>query len=81
MEENFWKALYCNATKSELAVLALYAQSVRHPYMNAICGPGGPNINMLDLDSLHQQIQWMGKCGSHQKLLKLCKSLHPLFLI
>lgn len=36
MEENLWKALHCTATKTELAVLALYAQSVTHLYMQHI---------------------------------------------
>jgi hypothetical protein len=33
MEQNLWDALHCPATKTELAVLALYAQAVSHPYM------------------------------------------------
>ena len=56
MEENLWKALHCTATKTELAVLSLYAQSVTHPYMRAIRAPGVRKINMLDLGPLHKRV-------------------------
>ena len=36
MEQNFWKALHCNATISELAVLVLYAKAISLPYMQHI---------------------------------------------
>jgi hypothetical protein len=35
--------------------LTLYAQSVRHLYMSAIC-KSGQNINMLDLGLLYQKV-------------------------
>ena len=47
MEQNLWNALHCTATKTELAVLALYAQAITHPYMWQICGPNSKEINML----------------------------------
>jgi len=36
-ESNFWKALHCTSTVTELAVLAIYAEAVSYPYMKAIC--------------------------------------------
>jgi hypothetical protein len=57
MEENLWKALHCTATKTELAVLALYAQAITHPYMRVIRSPKSEKVNMLDLGPLHQKIQ------------------------
>jgi hypothetical protein len=33
MENNLYKALKCNSTLTELAVLALYAQAISHPYI------------------------------------------------
>jgi hypothetical protein len=56
MEENLWKALHCTATKTELAVLALYAQSVTHPYMRHIRGSESKNLNALDLGPLHKKV-------------------------
>ena len=56
MEENLWKALHCTATKTELAVLALYAQAVTHPYMRSIRTPGNAKINMLELGPLHHKV-------------------------
>ena len=55
MEQNLWDALHCTSTLTELAVLALYAQSVSHPYMCAICKPGAEK-NMLDLGPLHHKL-------------------------
>ena len=54
MEKNLYKALHCNATKTELAVLALYGQAVSHPYMKEI--RGDPTLNMLNLGPLHKKI-------------------------
>ena len=53
MEQNLWNALHCNATKTELVVLALYAQVITHPYIQQICKPG---VNMLKLGPLHHQV-------------------------
>jgi hypothetical protein len=57
MEENLWKALHCDATKTELAVLALYAPTISHPYMRAIHGGTNSQINMLELAPLHYKVQ------------------------
>jgi hypothetical protein len=56
MEGNLWKALHCTQTKTELAVLALYAQAITHPYMRVIRAPG-QTVNMLDLGPLHQKVR------------------------
>ena len=56
MEENLWKALHCTATLTELAVLALYAQAVTHPYMKNVRVSGAVKVNMLDLGPLHQKV-------------------------
>ena len=45
MEKNLYNALKDPATLTELAVLALYAQAISHPYMHQI---RGKNQNMLD---------------------------------
>ncbi|KAF8804757.1 hypothetical protein BYT27DRAFT_7234587 [Phlegmacium glaucopus] len=44
------------ATKTEFAVLAIYAQAVSHPYMKAVCASGEKQQNMLDLGDLHQKV-------------------------
>ena len=54
MENNLHKALHCIPTITELAVLALYGQSVSHPYMKAL--RKDPKVNMLDLAPLHKKI-------------------------
>ncbi len=54
MEQNLWKALHCNATLTELAVLALYAQAISHPYMQQVRSP--KRLNMLDLGPLHKKV-------------------------
>ena len=56
MEQNLYKALHCAATKTELAVLALYAQVISHPYMLEICASGEKQKNMLDLGPLHHKV-------------------------
>ena len=56
MEQNLWNALHCTATKTELAVLALYAQAVTHPYMRVVHAPEAMQINMLDLGPLHHKV-------------------------
>jgi len=54
MEKNLYNALKDPATLTELAVLALYAQAISHPYMRQI---RGKNINMLDLAPLHLEVE------------------------
>jgi len=56
MEQNLWNALHCIPTRTELAVLALYAQAVTYPYMRIVHAPGVERINMLDLDPLHDKV-------------------------
>jgi hypothetical protein len=56
MEENLWAALHDTATLTELAVLALYAQAVTHPYMRVIRGSAKKKTNMLDLGPMHHKI-------------------------
>ena len=57
MEQNLWNALHCQATLTELAVLALYSQAISHPYMRAVRGPANAQLNMLDLRPLHHKVQ------------------------
>jgi len=54
MEKNLYNALKDPATLTELAVLALYAQAISHPYMRQI---RGKNQNMLDLAPLHLEVE------------------------
>ena len=54
MEKNLYNALKDTATLTELAVLALYAQSISHPYMRQI---RGKDLNMLDLAPLHLEVE------------------------
>jgi hypothetical protein len=56
MEENLWNALHCTATKTELAVLALYGLAVSNPYMKNIRGLQDEKVNMLDLGPLHKKV-------------------------
>jgi hypothetical protein len=56
MEQNFSKALQCDFTKSELAVLSLYAEAVSYPYMKSIRTSDEANQNMLDLGPLHSRV-------------------------
>ncbi len=51
METNLWNALHCSSTITELAVLAIYAESISYPYMKAI--RASSDRNMLNLGPLH----------------------------
>jgi len=55
MEKNLVKELNDIPTRTELAVLALYAQAVSHPYMKAI--REDPTTNALDLGLLNKKIE------------------------
>lgn len=57
MEANLYKALRDPATLSELAVLALYAQSVTYAYLERVRGPGTENVNILDLGPFHFEVR------------------------
>jgi hypothetical protein len=54
MEKNLYNALKDPATLTELAVLALYAQAISHPYIRQI---RGKDLNMLDLGPLHLEVE------------------------
>ena len=56
MEQNLWNALHCTATKTELAVMALYSQAISHPYMKVIRASGEKQQNMLDLGPFHKKV-------------------------
>ncbi len=53
MEQNLWNALKCNYTTTELAILAIYAETISYPYMKAIRASSDKNQNMLNLGPLH----------------------------
>lgn len=57
LEKNVYFGLQDIPTQTELAVLALYAQAISHPYMRHVRGPGTENVNMLDLGPLHFKVQ------------------------
>jgi hypothetical protein len=57
VERNVYLGLQDIPTQTELAVLALYAQAITHPYMKEVRGPGTEHVNMLDLALLHSRVQ------------------------
>lgn len=57
MEQNLWSALHDSKTKSELAVLAVYLNTVSAPYAKFIRGPGTEAVNMLDLGPYHYKLK------------------------
>ncbi len=70
MEQNLWNALECKATKTELAVLALYAQAISHPYIKHIRRLEAQKISMLDLGDYHKSVyKHMKKIIQHPSLL------------
>lgn len=56
MEENFVLALNNIPTWTELAVMAIYAEAVSHPYMKTLYDD--PTTNTLDLGPLNKKIQF-----------------------
>ena len=56
MESNLWKALHCTSTITELAVLAIYAETISYPYMKAIRTSDAQKKNMLDLGPFHSRV-------------------------
>ncbi len=54
LEENVYRGLQDPRTLAELAVLALYAQAVTHPYMRVV---RQPDLNGLRLGPLHEQVK------------------------
>ncbi|KAF9440204.1 hypothetical protein P691DRAFT_688470 [Macrolepiota fuliginosa MF-IS2] len=57
IEVNISNTLHDNPTLTELAVFILYSQSVTHPYMQHIHGPGTNNINVLELQGYHDKVK------------------------
>ncbi|KZP04520.1 hypothetical protein FIBSPDRAFT_713214, partial [Athelia psychrophila] len=57
MESNLLIALTDPPTLSEMAVMALYAQVISHPYIRAVHAPAAKDINMLNLGPLHHKIE------------------------
>ncbi|KAF8066031.1 hypothetical protein FPV67DRAFT_1417864 [Lyophyllum atratum] len=54
MEQNVYNGLHDSPTIHELSVLALYSQSISHPYMREV--RGGEQPNLLDLGPLHARV-------------------------
>ncbi|KAF8808752.1 hypothetical protein BYT27DRAFT_7222765 [Phlegmacium glaucopus] len=78
MESNLCKALHCNSTITELAVLAIYAEAVSYPYMKAICTSSDKDQNMLDIGPLHSRVyDHMQKIIENPDIL-IGKDLDPL---
>ncbi|KAF8799066.1 hypothetical protein BYT27DRAFT_7264089 [Phlegmacium glaucopus] len=70
MEQNLMNALQCDSTKTELAVLAIYAEAISYPYMKAICTSHDTDQNMLDLGPLHHHVyEHMQKIISNPDIL------------
>ncbi|KAF8574953.1 hypothetical protein K439DRAFT_1623944 [Ramaria rubella] len=65
IEQNVYTALKDLPTIHELCALALFSQSISHPYMWNVRGPGQENTNVLDMGPLHQAI--------HTFMLKIIK--------
>ncbi|KDQ57065.1 hypothetical protein JAAARDRAFT_131143 [Jaapia argillacea MUCL 33604] len=57
MEENLFRALQDIPTLTELAVLALYAETISHPYMRVVRGPGAEQVNILELGPFHTKVK------------------------
>ncbi|KAJ8481994.1 hypothetical protein ONZ51_g5622 [Trametes cubensis] len=57
MERNVYKGLHDIPTLTELCVLALYGQSVCHPYMREVRGPQDGLTNHLELGPLHERLK------------------------
>jgi hypothetical protein len=57
MERNLYNAVHCKPTLTELATLALYVQTITHPYMCQIWEPNSKTTNMLDLGPLHLKVE------------------------
>ncbi|KAF8814047.1 hypothetical protein BYT27DRAFT_7206409 [Phlegmacium glaucopus] len=70
MEQNLMNALQCDSTKTELAVLAIYAEAISYPYMKAIRTSHDTDQNMLDLGPLHHHVyEHMQKIISNPDIL------------
>lgn len=78
MEQNFSNALQCDFTKSELAVLSLYAEAVSYPYMKSIRTSDEANQNMLNLGPLHSRVYKHIETIIENPDLLLGKEISPL---
>ncbi|THU76997.1 hypothetical protein K435DRAFT_584158, partial [Dendrothele bispora CBS 962.96] len=57
-------------TLTELAVLALYANSISYPYMRLVRVSGEWQLNALDLGPLHEQFtEFCKRIGNNPELL------------
>ncbi|KZT34690.1 hypothetical protein SISSUDRAFT_1052433 [Sistotremastrum suecicum HHB10207 ss-3] len=56
MKQNLWDALHDLPTIQELCVLALYSQSITHPYLRRIRGQNIKDTNALHLGPLHLHV-------------------------
>ncbi|KAH9857367.1 hypothetical protein C2E23DRAFT_720354 [Lenzites betulinus] len=57
LTSNVWKGLHDVPTITELCALALYSQSISHPYMREVRGPQDGLTNHLDLGPLHDRLK------------------------
>ncbi|KDQ56101.1 hypothetical protein JAAARDRAFT_48449 [Jaapia argillacea MUCL 33604] len=57
MEENLFQALQDIPTLTKLAILALYAETISHPYMRVVRTPGVEQANILDLRPFHTKVK------------------------
>lgn len=70
MEDNLYRALQCQSTITELAVLTMYSQAITHPYISQIRTAEAEKGNMLDMGPLHEKVgQHMEKIMENPKLL------------
>lgn len=79
LEKNVYLGLQDIPTQTELAVLALYAQAVSHPYMRKVRGSGTEHTNMLDLGPLHSDVQrHIEKIIQNPSILMLSQATYQL---
>ncbi|KAF7335877.1 hypothetical protein MSAN_02324700 [Mycena sanguinolenta] len=57
IEKNLRDALNDPATLTELCTMVLYQQTVSHPYLRQVRGPGTESVNLLDLGPLHTAVR------------------------
>jgi hypothetical protein len=57
IEKNLRDALEDIPTITELCAMILYQQTISHPYLRQVRGPGSENVNVLDLGPLHVAIR------------------------
>ncbi|KAJ7231222.1 hypothetical protein C8J57DRAFT_1091987 [Mycena rebaudengoi] len=57
IEKNLQHALEDPATLTKLCAMILYQQTITHPYLCQVHGPGTENVNLLDLGPLHTAVR------------------------